>query len=231
MWSKNPMRRRRWQRILLLAGLAAAGCEESQETLNVEPSSVTLSPSTNSVIFQVTGEATNATFATPITWTVSNPGLGTIANSSAFSALYVGGDGTGDNIVTARDNLGNEGFATVRRTGEAGTLTLTANPVSISADSDTSVITAVGGTAPFEWWTLDTALGRIISAADSDTAVYRSMQPGVNVVHARDVYGLTGTVAITQLDAVAEPADETPAVAEETGEGSPAPTDGSVDGA
>lgn len=198
-----------WTRLWLLAALAIAGCEDREETLNVEPSFVTISTSTNTVSFRVTGDATNATFATPITWSVSQPALGTISRSSAFAALYVGSDAVGDNIVTARDNLGNEGYATVRRTGEEGTLTLSPNPATIPAGSKTSLITATGGTAPFTWWTRDTSLGRIISAADSDTAVYESSRPGVNVVHARDVNGLTGTTTITQLDATSTTNTET----------------------
>jgi hypothetical protein len=47
-------------------------------------------------------------------WRVSNPGLGLIVSHSGTNAIYKANKGAkGDNIVTARDQYGNEGSAVV----------------------------------------------------------------------------------------------------------------------
>lgn len=135
-------RRLGWPLVVVLVSLAA-GCEQSEETLGVDPSFVEISDSSNTVQFTVTGEATNATFVTPITWSVVNPALGQIVGSHGLSALYMGVSGAvGDNIVVARDNLGNEGYATVRRIAEVDPAeenedaTAAAAPAAAAAEAD-----------------------------------------------------------------------------------------------
>jgi len=104
--------------IVLVAGvlaglLVSSGCDEGTgRSLTVEPATVTLGGTTNAVIFAV---ATNSLreLSLPIVWEVANPALGNIAVSEGASARYVGTTLRGINVVTARDQYGAEGFATI----------------------------------------------------------------------------------------------------------------------
>ena len=60
------------------------------------------------------------------------------------------------------------------------------------------LVWALLGENPYRWWVLSTALGNIISAGDSDTAVYEAYAAGVNSVHVEDANGILGTIAITR---------------------------------
>ena len=188
--------------VAVFAGFVSAmsllsGCEEASglRGLLVSPENVTLPVGSNTVVFTVTGGVTNE-LALPFEWWVSNPSLGSIIGASGRSATYRRSDNNGENVVTVRDQYDNEGYAVVKQTAANYSLTLTADATSLSATNDTATITADGGQAPFRWWVQNSAVGRIISGRDSDTAVYRATAAGVNVVHAEDVNGVLGTVAI-----------------------------------
>jgi hypothetical protein len=52
--------------------------------------------------------------ALPLEWSVSNSGLGNIISASGSNATYRANSGkTGDNVVTVKDQYGNEGSAVV----------------------------------------------------------------------------------------------------------------------
>lgn len=114
--------------LLLVASVAVAavllvGCETggASASLTVDPSSVDLTgAATNSATFTFTVVAsTNDTvtglrpLSLPLTWTVSDPSLGSIVTSAGLSAGYVPTSLSGVNVITVRDQYGAEGVATV----------------------------------------------------------------------------------------------------------------------
>jgi len=106
--------------VVLVAGVLAgllvwSGCDEGTgRSLTVEPATVTLGGTTNAVIFAVASNSLRE-LSLPIVWEVANPALGNIAVSEGASARYVGTALRGINVVTARDQYGAEGFATVNQ--------------------------------------------------------------------------------------------------------------------
>jgi hypothetical protein len=175
-----------------------AGCESADglQGLTVSPSSVTLSTESNNVVFAVVGVSNS--MALPLEWSVSDGSLGTIIASSGYTATYRRTSKNGNNLVTAKDQYQNEGFATVEQTSAQYSLTLAASPATLTATTNTATITVSegAGEAPYTWWVKSKALGAIISGGTSDTAVYQAYATGVNVVHVRDANGVLGTIAI-----------------------------------
>lgn len=193
---------------VVLAALAGwvlmngTGCEtaEGLEGVNVTPSHVTLPEATNTVTFTVvvTSNSTKQ-FTLPLTWSVTDPSLGTIVQSSGYTALYERTDKNGQNTVVVRDPYGSEGYAIVEQVANQYTLTITATPNPIPAGQTLSTIDVAGGEKPYEWWVMDSSLGNVVSGGDSERGVYESLQPGENVVHMRDANGVIGTITIQQL--------------------------------
>jgi len=180
------------------------GCEEAKgiHGLTIDPSSVVLASGSNSVSFEATlpSTYTNNLLAYPIEWSVTDPSLGTIVGNSGNNALYQRTGKNGNNTVIARDQYDNEGYATVKQIFEQYTVNLSASPNPIPVGTNICTVTASGGVALYKWWVRDSAYGSIISTGHgSATAVYRSKQPGDNVIHARDANGVTGTVNVEQL--------------------------------
>ncbi len=126
--------------LVLSVGLFLCGCEESKgnEGLIISPSSRNMSDAGTPRWFAVigkndaadsssdsstsTGTNTESTVTSemalsdlsyPLEWSVSNPALGTITESSGDSALYQKNNASGQQTITARDQYGNEGYAAV----------------------------------------------------------------------------------------------------------------------
>lgn len=113
-----------------------AGCEvieNSNLVLSVSPSSTNLTVASQTMVFSVavntltnsTGgtSGTNSTaitppVVTPLQWTVSDPSLGTIRASGAYTAIYGrNGDAVGNNYLHVVDASGRyEGVAVVSQT-------------------------------------------------------------------------------------------------------------------
>lgn len=185
-----------------LVGVVFTGCESAEglEGLTIDPSYVELGPGSNAVVFTV-ASVTNSTardLDLPIAWSVSNPSLGNIVSSSGYTARYSGGRGGGVNTVTARNQYGDEGRATVKHMAEQYAMALAASPNPIPSSASMATVTATGGVAPYRWWVDNSDAGSIASGGSSDTVVYRSKKAGQGIVHARDANGVVGSVVITQ---------------------------------
>jgi len=106
--------------LVVFAAMNFTGCEDASGLtgLTITPSVVQVNTGSNSnwVDFVVSGVISN-TMALPIQWTVSKPELGYIAHSSGFSARYFRYAVDGDNVIIARDQYDNEGYALVKQTG------------------------------------------------------------------------------------------------------------------
>lgn len=102
----------------VVAGLLlwmGTGCEEADGLagLSVEPAEATLGPSVG-VYTEVFTAGVSNSLALPLEWRVSNEALGHIASQSGTKAVYVANRGMrGENVVTVRDQYGNEGSAAV----------------------------------------------------------------------------------------------------------------------
>ena len=98
------------------------GCEDGSSTraLTVSPSEVSLTLSNSTVTFAVEASGSNTTsglsdLSLPLEWRVANEALGSIVGSEGTVAVYSRTTNSGVNIVTARDQYGAEGMATVNQ--------------------------------------------------------------------------------------------------------------------
>ena len=102
--------------IMAMGAWMWTGCESAGNTggISISPSSVVLGGSSNVTrVASFTATVSDA-LALPLSWRVSTPDLGTIISASGSNATYKANPGmTGDNVVTVRDQYGNEGSAVV----------------------------------------------------------------------------------------------------------------------
>ncbi|MEI8138526.1 MAG: hypothetical protein WCI03_01520 [bacterium] len=103
--------------LMAMAAWVWTGCESAggTEGITLSPDSKIIgsgsSNTTSSVVFtaQVSGN-----LALPLEWRVANSGLGNIISASGSNATYQANSGkTGDNVITVKDQYGNEGSAVV----------------------------------------------------------------------------------------------------------------------
>lgn len=184
---------------LLLAGVFLSGCESAGgiDGLTIDPSSVSLTPGSgsNSVVFTATLNATNQ-LAYPLEWSVSDTSLGSIAASTANSAVYRSSGRIGSNVVKARDQYGNEGVAAVNQGSDSYTLSLAASPGSLSSGTNSCTVTVTGGTGPYTWSVGDSSLGTVSGSGSS--VMYTSSRAGSNVIICHDNYDVSASISITQ---------------------------------
>ncbi|MDD4869243.1 MAG: hypothetical protein PHR77_01685 [Kiritimatiellae bacterium] len=183
--------------VLLLGMSLLTGCEsaEGTEGLQVEPSSITLTPSSNTVTFTAILNVTNA-LSLPITWSLKDSSLGSIIGSSGSTAIYQRSSRNGDNVITARDQYGNEGFAAINQISETYVLTVTASATVLSSGTNACTVTASGGIAPYRWSVGNPSLGSVSGTGSS--VMYQSSQAGSNVITVRDGNGVSASIAITR---------------------------------
>jgi len=105
-------------RVLWIAVVASglvwmmAGCEEeSGRSLGVSPGNVTIGR--NVATFTLAVVSGTGDLSLPLQWSVVNPQLGTIMQSSGFMAVYANTGQVGVNTVTVRDQYGSDGFAVI----------------------------------------------------------------------------------------------------------------------
>jgi len=118
---------------VVLAAAWLAGCEEITQEDNailVTPNPATITATNGTAVFQAIAQhgwgqhpdrqetiVTNQPLFLPLVWTVSNPELGTIRASGAFTAIYERrGARVGNNYITVRDQVRAEGVAVVNQT-------------------------------------------------------------------------------------------------------------------
>ena len=104
--------------MMAMATWVWTGCESAEGTdgVGISPAAVSLGASSNAISAVVFSAQVKSPLALPLAWRVSNTGLGNIISSSGSNATYSANSGrTGDNIVTVRDQYGNEGSAVVNQ--------------------------------------------------------------------------------------------------------------------
>jgi hypothetical protein len=116
----------RWVSILgggsLVAVLAAlsfltTGCEEASglDGLGIAAATTTLTANMRTLDLTATGVETNGSLALPLTWSVSDPELGTISGASGLKAIYTRTQQSGINTVMVIDQYKNEGYLALRQ--------------------------------------------------------------------------------------------------------------------
>lgn len=85
------------------------------DAANITSDSTTSSSGTNTTTTTstVTDNMALNDLSYPLTWSVSDASLGTIVESSGDTALYRKTSNSGHQIITVRDQYGNEGYASV----------------------------------------------------------------------------------------------------------------------
>ena len=103
--------------IMMVSAMVWTGCESAGGTggVGLSPASVVLcSGSSNTTSAAVFTAQVSGNLALPLVWRVSNSALGNIVSHSGSNATYQANSGaTGDNVVTVKDQYGNEGSAVV----------------------------------------------------------------------------------------------------------------------
>ena len=205
----------RWVLVLATA-LTLAGCEwdNDPDTDNVDEyfdsnsydpeghggtttRDLTISPAAASVSFvgqKVTFRAQGGTKS--YNWSVSKSAKGTVAASGAEQAVYTVIEvGPNDVIVTDAKNQ----TAIAQVSGPLSPLVATADPQTIPAGSNFSILTASGGVPPYDWTVSDTALGNVLSSSGSSVTYKRN--PGVtgsNAITVSDSAGNNVSIIIKQ---------------------------------
>ncbi len=96
----------------LTVGVILSGCDNAEglNGLQVNPSSATLSASND--VLQITVQV-QSDLALPLQWSLSVPSLGSLF-ASGSNAVYTARNGaTGNQIVTVRDQYGNDGVCSI----------------------------------------------------------------------------------------------------------------------
>lgn len=202
MKNKKPARLAGVGLLSALAAFAVAsfsGCDvvNGLTGLTIAPSSAQfIAGSGSNWVDFVAGGVVSNDLALPLQWSVSKPELGYIGQSSGYKARYFGNDAAGQNIVTARDQYGNEGSAVVRQIrGGAGLLL--AKTLG-DADGLSWIITvATASTGPYTWWVRDSAVGDIEGETSGASALYSiTDETGSNDIYVMDAAGNVGVISI-----------------------------------
>ena len=129
------------------------------------------------------------------TWDTSKHSAGTVAKSGdsddgIYTALVVE-----PNDVIVWDADGNAALASIN--GPSSPVVATANPGTLDADGDLSVLTASGGVPPYHWEVGDIALGNVSPNTGSSVVYTRAHSPD-NSVTVTDSAGHSYSIVIQQ---------------------------------
>ncbi len=202
-----------WPAALLLALLMAWGCESDKSTDDVggylednaytsrdrdepreKPLVITPSPQTATRVGQqVRFKATGG--LGPYRWRVADAGNGNVAVDGPSESIYTVVR-VAPNEVIVTDRRGHAAIGQVAATVTA--LTATAVPTTLENDGDKAVLTASGGTPPYQWTVLDVALGHLVGTDTGNSVVYMRDHNGDNVVRVRDANNAVVNVRIVQ---------------------------------
>jgi hypothetical protein len=176
--------------------LFIAGCDSSSDNLTVAPDSVVANASS---VTKITFTASGG--AEPYAWSISNPGIGSIAGSGT-SAVYTAYAATGLNLVILTDANSNSVTASVTQGNETTGkgLAITPDAITVSASAAvTNVITfiATGGVEPYRW-TIGNPTNGVLNGIGNG-AVYTAYPiKGVNFVIVTDFNSDSVSATITQ---------------------------------
>ena len=183
--------------VAAMSGALLGGCDDiTTGSLIINPSHATLTISSNSVVLTVSSNGVGA-LSLPITWEVSDDTLGEISSQSGYSALYKRFASDGVNSITATDQFGSEGYASIEQVQNDSSLSIIVTQVG----ADTWTLTIDPPTrGPYGWWVRNSNLGEVTVIGQGLTAYYEAgaFTGVVNTIYAADVDGAAGAVNIWQ---------------------------------
>lgn len=186
--------------VLTVCSVLLYGCDDDSDLsgndFRIEPSSVTLSSTEETVTLTVVGGLE------PLTWVVATNGLGTVSGSGR-TVTYTRTELTGANHVEVRDSQTWTATAVITQRGEEveeeeePALTISPTSATLDYDGDQVVFTASGGDEPYSWSVGNGSLGSVSWDASS-TAIYTRNTTGENTVIVSDHSGHVALAEVTQ---------------------------------
>lgn len=178
-------------------GLLVAGCEDDGSDLtgsefSISPSSTTMTADDETVTLQALGGEE------PMTWSVSDESLGTVAGSGR-TVVYTRKSVQGVNIVKVVDAKTWEASATITQTTTDDELAVSPASATLAKNDSQITFTASGGNPGYSWSVGNTSKGHIVGT-DNNTSVivYERDQAGDNTVICKDQDGTVVVVAVSQ---------------------------------
>jgi len=125
----------------------------------------------------------------PYNWDVHDSTLGSIAEKNGPNAVYQRIQ-AGDNVVILKDNAGNRAYVTIMQ--PANPLIISPPTISdLTAEGQTAVLTALGGTPPYYWSIANSSIGTL-SSYSGTPATYTRFESGAGTG--------AGTNTVTLID-------------------------------
>ena len=164
-----------------------------RSTVSISPASATVNTAGGQAVFSLIGGNE------PITWTVSNTGVGSISGHGG-SATYTA-TSVGQNDVIAYDRDGNAAIASINGSSggsSGGDLGVSATPSSLGSNGSMSVLKATGGIPPYSWTVASGPKGGFVDGDTGVTVVYIRNLAGDNAVTVTDSIGAKASIVISQ---------------------------------
>lgn len=160
---------------------------------------IVVSPATATITFpgqQVNFRALGGIGA--YTWAVADSAVGSVVRLGQTAEAVYTANVVGPNSIIVYDSRGQAGVATVG--GETSSLVAVANPDEITQPGGRSILTATGGTPPYNWSVADIALGTIDGPTTGNSVVYVASTVGFgdNTIRCEDAAGTVVNVLIKQ---------------------------------
>jgi len=159
-----------------------------RSTVSISPPSATVNAVGGKAVFSLIGGNE------PVSWSVSNTGMGTISGGGA-SATYTA-TVVGKNDVIAYDRDGNAAIAQV--SGSVSLPGISASPSTLSTNGALAVLSVSGGSAPYTWSVTSGTQGAIQGPTTGLTVVYERYLPGDNAVTVVDGLGSRSSLVLKQ---------------------------------
>jgi hypothetical protein len=164
--------------------------EGSASTMSISPSSTNVTFVGQTVQFNAAGGSGS------YTWDVANTAKGSVTQSGLYKVTLVEA-----NSVIVYDADGNSAVGSIT-VGTPATLTITQSPSgAIENDGDTVTLTAINGTAPYNWEVVgDSSYGHLVVSGNlnGSSRVYMRDKPGNNTVQVTDAGNNTASITIEQ---------------------------------
>ena len=169
----------------------AAGQVPAANDLGLSPTAATLASDGARARFTASG-------GTPsYSWSVGDSAKGRVVAQDDTSCVYER-TAAGDNTITVRDSTGAAVLATISQPSNVIALSITANPnTPLAKDTDVTILTANGGTPPYQWQIADGGRGDVNPHTGS-VVTYTRNHAGDNVVTLTDDQGTVASVIIHQ---------------------------------
>jgi hypothetical protein len=166
--------------------------ESGSSPVRVKPDTATISTEGGRAVFRVSGGRA------PYTWDVADDSTGSMSPVSGDTSTYTA-KAVGDNDVIVYDRNGDAAIAAI--TGTLPTdyyVSASADPDTLDADHEMTLLEAEGGIPPYTWTVSDPGRGDLPHGKEGSRVVYERYAAGDNAAQVTDGRGNTDTVLIKQ---------------------------------